>query len=385
MAKVTDPLRSSEARGKVGALSYNTYRGRHTVKTCGIPTGQQTAARIEARRKLIYWSQRWQLLSADQRRAWTEYGNAHPLPDWTGQPRRRTGHQAYVGLSVNQDRCGVEPTGDPPSIIFPAPLSVFSALYDGVADQIDFTIQPFPSDPNLLVDIWRAGPHSAGRYPSIKESGYLMTVQAMPASPMSFGMTSFANVASGGAAAWTNPLHARFEDAHFALARFDTAALSYYLRGSNWLGAFPPSGTVTGFQISTLISAIQEGSLMNPPLMVRAGTSTALPMAGLDQPIPASNLGWLIFGGDGELCQELWTPEDINHPAFGFQFTCTNDKLQPETDSVDVSILAIYFTTPPPALLTPAPGTWTFHARVIDSSTGLTSAWLQAREDKPAP
>lgn len=170
MAIVVDPLRSSEARGKVGALSYNTWRGRHTVKTCGIPGNQLTAARIEARRKLIYWSQQWQLLDSAIRAAFEAYAATHPRPDWTGQPLRLTGHQLYVGSRVQVERTGEAGLAYPWEYPPPDPLLTFSAEAEPATGYVTFFWSHVRMLPDYYIDIWDSGTVSAGRNPSIKES-----------------------------------------------------------------------------------------------------------------------------------------------------------------------------------------------------------------------
>lgn len=59
MAKVTLPLMSAEARGKVGGLIYNTWRGNSTVKIKKAPAQPRTARQLLIRAFATTCSRAW--------------------------------------------------------------------------------------------------------------------------------------------------------------------------------------------------------------------------------------------------------------------------------------------------------------------------------------
>ncbi len=92
MAVVTWPLSSGEARGRVGGLIYNTWRGRSYVKAhahyqTGLSPLQQTNQALAA-----IATAAWQSFTDQRRSAWADFANRHNTPDWTGNTRRLTGY-----------------------------------------------------------------------------------------------------------------------------------------------------------------------------------------------------------------------------------------------------------------------------------------------------
>lgn len=96
MAKVVAPLHSSEARGKMNGLVYNTWRGLSTVKQHVHPADPATSRQLAWRAFMTTINSHWRALDPSIREEWKRYAQEHPDPDWTGKPKRLTGHQQFV-------------------------------------------------------------------------------------------------------------------------------------------------------------------------------------------------------------------------------------------------------------------------------------------------
>jgi hypothetical protein len=170
MAKVLNPLNSTEARGRVGGLVYNTWRGIRYVKTHTQP-GHQSDPKRQAHKLIVQEAGlRWQTLSDAQRAAWTHYANTHTDIDWTGSPKRIAGYHWYVRIQTRRQDVGEGYDDTPPSITCRWKHSGLAAGW--WVDHIDLYWDLLdPSSPfQLYTDIWLAGPHSAGRNPTIHDA-----------------------------------------------------------------------------------------------------------------------------------------------------------------------------------------------------------------------
>ena len=160
MAKVIGPLNSTEARGVIGGLVYNTWRGIRTVKRMTSPAQPRTQRALKIRALSIRLVRYWQTLSDIVQAQWTAYATNHPMIDWTGVPKRLTGCNWFLGLNARLLDAGFSLVETPPTVAAPDPLAAFAAA-GGVAQCI-LTWTPTEGT-NLLANIWFQGPHSAGR------------------------------------------------------------------------------------------------------------------------------------------------------------------------------------------------------------------------------
>jgi hypothetical protein len=170
MAKVTNPLNSTEARGRVGGLVYNTWRGLHTVKT-HTPPGHQDDPKRQAHKAIVTAAgQRWQTLTQDQRDAWNHFAGTHPDLDWTGKPLRLAGYHWYVRIQTRRQDHDQGYDDNPPTIVVPwMPINIHDEPFeDEIIVQWD-TQDGFP-ELELYVDVFAAGPHSAGRNATLHDA-----------------------------------------------------------------------------------------------------------------------------------------------------------------------------------------------------------------------
>ena len=173
MAKVTDPLRSTEARGKVGGTQYNTWRGLRTTRTNVGPGGYNNAPQTAVRTITKGNTAQWKLLTDAQRARWNHYALTHPQSDWTGHPLRLSGYNWYIRCNywrvfLSLSRLSVPPTAPGP----PAPGNL-ACVRSGTDAYFTWSAIPGRSHTNDRLLIYRVGPHSAGRNIFLQLAKYL--------------------------------------------------------------------------------------------------------------------------------------------------------------------------------------------------------------------
>ncbi len=159
MAKVLNPLMSGAARGKVGGIIFNVWRGLATVKIHKSPAQPRTARQLAVRSYITTLSRAWAGLTDAQRSAWTDWADLHPVSDWTGTNIRMTGENAYIKLNSILLDLGKDAVDTPPSVAGPTSVDGFNCT--GSQGQISVAFTPRTGS-NETVDIWLQGPHSPG-------------------------------------------------------------------------------------------------------------------------------------------------------------------------------------------------------------------------------
>jgi len=170
LAKVVGPLHSSEARGSVGSLTYNTWRGISIVKARTGPLKQYEAAQVDVRTKAAAATASWQSLTDAQRAPWYDYANAHTDIDWTGNPARLTAYNWYIRINVRRQLLGIAIRTSPPDVAPDARMLTLTATGEPTRAHIQWTMTPWAPLADLFVEIYGAGPYSAARHPTIKQA-----------------------------------------------------------------------------------------------------------------------------------------------------------------------------------------------------------------------
>lgn len=172
MAKVIAPLHSAEARGRVGGLVYNTWRGMSYTKAQSAPSQPKTKKQLNIRAFGIRLARGWQTLTAAQRLSWNNYASLHLESDGMGSPKRMTGLNWYVRLNSRMLQLGLTPAASAPTIAAPPSPGSFAAA-DGVGQSLlSFSTQPAGTVLWLQDD----GPHSPGRKSLLNKSIFATTV-----------------------------------------------------------------------------------------------------------------------------------------------------------------------------------------------------------------
>ena len=167
MAKLVGPLHSTEARGGVGALIYNTWRGVRTVKKFTSPVQPRTSRQLAIRAHMISCARAWATLTSVVRAAWTTWATDHPVIDWTGSSIRITGANAYSKLTTRMIDMGFAAAASAPTVN--APTEVLLPVATGGAGQISLAFTAYAGTATQ-VDCWLYGPHSAGISPTIRKA-----------------------------------------------------------------------------------------------------------------------------------------------------------------------------------------------------------------------
>lgn len=183
MAKLVQPLMSLEARGKMGGLIYNTWRGIATVKSFASPSQPNTAGQLAARARLASVSGAWSILSDTERAAWTSYADAHLESDWTGNPKRLTAQNWFVRCNTRIDLVGGAAITSPPASAPPAsPTGLLVAYAGGPPAEISATwISPVAATSYLV--FYSNGPISAGTAPRFEQAAVVAKIAADTATP----------------------------------------------------------------------------------------------------------------------------------------------------------------------------------------------------------
>jgi hypothetical protein len=175
MAKVIGPLHSTEARGVIGGLIYNTWRGIRYVKRMTSPAQPRTLLALDIRAKAITLVRAWQSLSATTRSDWGIYAFDNPVLDWTGIAKRLTGCNWYVGLNTRLLKLGFIKSDIPPAA--PAPPAIVSFSATGQVAGIR-CIWESPGGTGTQVIFYLHGPHSKGRQAKFPQARYKANTNA---------------------------------------------------------------------------------------------------------------------------------------------------------------------------------------------------------------
>jgi len=179
--KVSNPFMSVEARGAIAGFVANTWRGVRYIKTNTAPTGQGTEKRLAAQARISAVSKEWAGLSDAQRAAWSQYAIDHPVPDWSGSPKRLTGMNWFVKCNCMLDVIGAAHVTDAPTIAAPDPVTGF-VLAQATADITAAWSTPKGTDYTLV--IFSTGPQSAGVTGKIEQAQLLVTPHAETTTPL---------------------------------------------------------------------------------------------------------------------------------------------------------------------------------------------------------
>jgi hypothetical protein len=170
MAKVIGPLNSTEARGGLGALIYNTWRGIATVKRFTSPAQPRTTRQLAVRGYLTTLSRDWAGLTQVQRDGWNAYAAAHPVSDWTGNPKRITGENMFIKCNTIRLDLGLASVDTAPATTAPAAVAGL-ALTPG-AGQISIAFTAYGGT-DTSIDVWIQPAHSLGQLPRIQKARHL--------------------------------------------------------------------------------------------------------------------------------------------------------------------------------------------------------------------
>lgn len=170
MAKVTQPLGSSEARGALGGYVYNTWRGIHTVRTRVTPKTLNSDAQLALRALTKSCTLAWQALSNAQRARWYVYANTHLEADWTGVPKRLTSYNWFIRINFRALSVGGSISSIPPTFELVDSVKNLSAIQDTPEIAVFWNPATLPPAGTLFYEVYSTGPLSPARNPTQKDS-----------------------------------------------------------------------------------------------------------------------------------------------------------------------------------------------------------------------
>ena len=134
----------SDVRGGVGDLVFERNAGGLYVRSKGIVTQDVTDPRTAAHDALTYLSRRYRDdLTEAQRQAWSQYGRIYPTADRWGQPKPRTGQQAYIRFNFHCHIAFGCEWGDTAPTLPPLPKTTITGEGNVANAEIDIAT-PFP-------------------------------------------------------------------------------------------------------------------------------------------------------------------------------------------------------------------------------------------------
>lgn len=167
MAKTNGPLFSSEARGGVGGIVHNTYRGLHTVKAKTAPRQSKSPRALQLRAHVVDISRLWQ--SCPFQAEWEAYANDHPKSGFAGEIRP-SGYNCFVALNTQILRIGLNFTIEkPPTVPVPSPVEGLVLFQDEFGPHATWVL---PGGGNEFVEFWYQPSRSQGRKSDINLAKY---------------------------------------------------------------------------------------------------------------------------------------------------------------------------------------------------------------------
>jgi len=180
MAKVTAPLNSGEARGKVGDLVYNTWRGIATVRARVTPKNEFTEARVAMQDLLKTIAPTWKNLDHTTRALWHAFAAQHVFPDWTGLDLKLPAWNWFIRTQMIRAHDALTPSDLPPE---PACLLRLWPTYAypgaGEAD-VQFNSDPHETSYDFNYEAWLTHPLSTGRNPTLHDAHFIKSGNAYP-------------------------------------------------------------------------------------------------------------------------------------------------------------------------------------------------------------
>jgi len=199
MAKVTQPLGSSEARGSVGGFTFNTWRGIHTVKTRSGPKDEPSQLMLDMLALAAAATNDWKVQPQAQRDAWNAWAATRREPFWTGQDKRLTGYNWYLRLYVRRCLIDIFEHQPPPEHTIDHVISGLYAAGGPTGFDLAWDIPTWTDVAEYYVEVYLTHPLSAGRNATIHDAFRYNAAAAstglMDVSPLAGGTyTAFARL-----------------------------------------------------------------------------------------------------------------------------------------------------------------------------------------------
>jgi hypothetical protein len=382
MAKVNSPLFSNEARGKVGGIVYNTWRGINYVRTCVTPDKQGTVPQLAIQAIFESCRLRWYTLTDAQRALWTDYANSHTRSDWASNTVRMSGFNAFRQCNFRLQHAGGAWLDDPPIDPNFVIIDTLQAVQDGADLDVSWTLLPAIEVDTHWTNLWLSFPMSAGRSPKIedchhvvyadatdlaasiahagagryglfartvhKTSGLIspwtlaladVTAQAAPPAPQfQSRYPADAHSQAPGDILWLNPGNVKALDSVYSQTQLDIGQTSERLHLRNFGFTIPLDATILGIIVNMLgyCDTADTESLAQLALTDPVGDAKFNYFA---SPDPSA----FVFGGSTDLWGASLTPLDINSEDFGVIFHVSATLLDNNNCYIDAASIDVYY------------------------------------------
>lgn len=379
MAKVTAPLHSSEARGKVGGVVYNTWRGISYVRTRVTPVTQGSPAQLAVQALFESCRLRWYTLSDAQRALWTDYANSHPRSDWASNTIRMSGFNAFRQCNFRLQHAGGAWLDDPPIDPNQVVISTLAGVQDGADIDVSWTLLPPIEVDTHWTNLWLSFPMSAGRQPKIEDCHHVLYADATDlaatiahggaghygifartvhktsglVSPwtlaladvtaeqeaLSQGPSLPTDARQGGPGIiWDDPNNILVQDDTYASVTLQQEEASRLLLADDFDFAIPPGATILGV---TATIRLRSNSADLQPLQLYC---LDLPLGDQKFISPAPAFTTQQFGGTADDWDAILAPEIINDASFALGFSPYNALALPLTLDYAWITLTVYYT-----------------------------------------
>ena len=381
MAKVLNPLNSSEARGRVGGLVYGTWRGINYVRTMATPANQSTPRRLAVRALAAQCTHRWQLISDAQRAAWHIFANSHTRPDWSSTPKRPHGFNWFLKCNVLRLDMGYSIVDTPPYIPNQYPLYTLTAVPDTDHIDLTWTLPPGASAADFKADIWLTFPLSAGRQPKIQDAKHYSYAPAEDlayatgelfdgtygvfvrtiredsglASPFVLDTAQIGapGILSQGplychlgvdvpdtGATWLSPENIYEADADSATTDFHVFTYADFLRATDFRFTIPPTATLLGITLDMLIRG--DLDFIGYLAFVYNGSQRGDTQ---EFTFTAPAWQWLTLGADDSLWEAAPLVAEVNSSLFGFDLYVEQSNTNDSEIEVDAIRSTVWYST----------------------------------------
>ena len=170
MAVLLAPQGSAEARGRLGGIVHNTWRGISYAKAKTSPAQPRSKRQLQIRAWTTMLVRYWgSTLSDTNREYWNDYATSHLDLSWTGNPKRLSGLNWFVRCNLRIMDLGVPILTAPPVQAAPDAPTHFAAA-DGALQSV-VTWDAFGGT-DITVDIYLVGPHSKGLQAKIERASH---------------------------------------------------------------------------------------------------------------------------------------------------------------------------------------------------------------------
>jgi hypothetical protein len=159
MVKVLNPLNSTEARGRMGGIQYNTHRGMNFAKTQTAPAQPRSQKVLQIRAWQTQLVRAWAGLTANERLHWNNYAASHTETDGMGATKRLTGLNWFTRCNIRLLQNSKSTFTEPPATAAPDAVVLLAAADGVLSSTVSWTAT---AGTDKMVELFVFGPHSKG-------------------------------------------------------------------------------------------------------------------------------------------------------------------------------------------------------------------------------